>query len=91
MPRAHFLRTAKYLKHAIQRLDTITATSDLPDLHRLSVDIQTTLSENIVHENRMLFLGALRVHHEEDIAEYAVGLRERLVELQEEYLEKAGR
>ncbi len=91
MPRAYFLRTAKHLKAAIQRLDRLTETRDLPELHRLSVDLQTSLSENIVHENRKLLLDALRVNHEDKIAPYAERLRVRLEDLRREYLEKADR
>jgi hypothetical protein len=88
--KAHFLRTAKRLKAARDRLQRIHADLDLPELHRLSVDLQTSLPENLAHEYRPLLLDALRVEDEENIASYVERLEPVLTQLLQRYREKAG-
>ncbi|MDP8206106.1 MAG: hypothetical protein P9L92_05525 [Candidatus Electryonea clarkiae] len=83
-----YLKTAKYLKKCIDRLETIQQESDLPDLHRLSVEMMNYLPEAVVHENSVLFLNALKVNREADISEYCVKAGIRLGELYIEYLNK---
>ena len=85
----YHLRTAEYLEKCLERLERLRVEKDLPELHRLSNDIQITLPEIIVHENRPLLLDAFRVNHPDDIEGYAPRLRELLERLRKEYLDKA--
>ncbi len=83
-------QTAERLADYLARLEEVRRSLDLPGLHRLVVDIQVEMPESLVHENRVLLLDGLRVHHAEHIEPYAAGLTQRLGELHRLYREKSG-
>ncbi len=85
-----YKKTAKYLKSSLTRLEHLTRDRDLPGLHRLAVDLKTSLPESVSYENSVLLLDGLRVNHEADIEAYAARLGAKLRQLIEEYREKAG-
>ncbi len=83
-------KTVKFITASLKRLQKVVEDKDLPELHRLAVDLHTSLPENIVHENSPVLLGGLRVIKEQDIAAYAETLSARLEIINAEYRKKAG-
>ncbi|MBZ0265066.1 hypothetical protein K8I28_10390 [bacterium] len=79
----------KYLNSALLEIKRIEDNSDLSALHRLSVELQNTLPETVVHENRILFIDALRVNHEEYISAYMQRLEARIKEIIADYQRKS--
>ena len=87
--KAHFNRIAKQLSESLARLDDIERALDLEALHRLVVDLKTSLPERLSYEHSPLLLDGLRVSNSEDIPAYADQLRERLTEVRNEYRRRA--
>lgn len=88
--KAHYRRIAKQLKKAVDQLERVERERDLPGLHRLVVDLKTSLPERLSHENSQLLLGGLRVTNAEDLPAYTQKLLARLNELHEQYHRRAG-
>lgn len=83
--KVHFRKVAKQLAAAIGELDRIAEEQNLAHLHRLVVDLKTSLPERHAYEQSPLLLDGLRVTTEGALPGYAERLRGVLEELQKEY------
>jgi hypothetical protein len=87
----HYLRIAKDLDSYCNWIKEIDAKQDLPDLHKMIVELKTSLPETVAYENSKLLLDGLRVTTVDEISEYTIRLLKRITELIEYYRKKASR
>ena len=85
----HYLKKIHELDRTIASLRALAATPDLAALHRLVVDLKTSLPERLAYENSPLLLDGLRVTRVEDVAAYTGHLAARLETIREEYKQLA--
>lgn len=83
--RSHYRRVIKQLARALTELDTVTANRDVAALHRLVVDLKTTLPERLSYEHSPILLDGLRVTQDSDLPEYVARLRQQLTAIHDDY------